>query len=102
MAYVPRPNSGSLFHNNDKEQDNQPDYKGDALIKCPHCAKESPFWLSGWTKQGRHGDFFSLALKPKEDKSARSAGQSAPTANYAPRKSAPMDTLPEESSDIPF
>lgn len=64
MAYEQRDMQGSLFVNDRKEKDSHPDWSGSIMIN----GKE--YWLSGWTKQGTRGEFYSLAVKPKEDRPA--------------------------------
>jgi hypothetical protein len=62
MAYEPKPNSGTLFRNDRKTADKQPDEKGTALIGGVE------YWVSGWWKQGKSGDFLSLAFTVKEQR----------------------------------
>ncbi len=52
-------NSGALFPNDRKEQDNHPDRTGSALIGGVE------YWVNGWIKQGNKGQFLSLSFKPK-------------------------------------
>ncbi|MCK5346604.1 MAG: hypothetical protein KAR20_24510 [Candidatus Heimdallarchaeota archaeon] len=67
MAYD-NTNSGALFKNDRKTSPNQPDYKGNAEIQCPHCGKNSEFWLSAWIKIARasKAKFFSFAYTAKD------------------------------------
>ena len=59
--YEPKDLSGTLFKNDRKEKESQPDYKGTALI----AGRE--FTLSGWVKQSKTGGkFLSLSFTPKE------------------------------------
>ena len=59
--YEPKDMSGTLFRNDRKETERQPDYKGNALI----AGRE--FALSGWVKQSKTGGkFLSLVFKPKD------------------------------------
>ena len=94
MAYEQRDNSGSLFKNDRKEQDNHPDYAGSIMVDGVE------YWLNGWLKSGAKGKFFSLSVKPKQPRQER-----AP----APRRADPDDArtsyggrADELDSEIPF
>jgi len=72
MAYEQRDMSGALFVNDRKENERQPDYKGDAKVDGVD------YWLSGWKKQTKNGDtFLSLSLERKDD--AKSHGSTTTT-----------------------
>jgi uncharacterized protein (DUF736 family) len=63
MAYEQKDNSGSLFINDKKEQENHPDYKGSVKIG----GRE--YWLSGWKKSTKDGKkWLSLSAKAKEQR----------------------------------
>lgn len=69
MAYEMKDNSGSIFKNDRKDKPNHPDRTGTALIDGVE------YWISGWIKNGKNGDFLSLAFKRKDGKPVdRSAG----------------------------
>lgn len=64
MAYEQKDMTGVLFKN-DRKRDgrNDPDFQGSATVNG------ESFWLSAWVKEGKNGEFFSLALKPKDEPS---------------------------------
>ncbi len=76
-------NSGILFKNERRTQDNHPEYTGSVTID----GKE--MWLSAWVKQGAKGKFFSLAFKLKDAKK--------PAASTNPNP--PAET---SDDDVPF
>lgn len=64
-------NRGALFKNNDPKSDKSPEYTGTINVD----GRE--FYLSGWVKEKKEADedgkkekFFSLSVKPKEQKQA--------------------------------
>jgi hypothetical protein len=85
MAYEQRENSGSLFKNNRREQENHPHATGSALIGGVN------YWVSAWTKTDKNGNNWqSLAFKPKD------------TQSEAKRTTAPNDGGLPVSNDIPW
>ena len=60
MAFQQRPNNGSLFQNDRKQEDRHPDYTGSALINGVEMQ------IAGWKKRSSSGKpFLSLSFKPK-------------------------------------
>jgi uncharacterized protein (DUF736 family) len=55
-------NRGAIFKNEDKQQDNHPDYKGSLNVNGVD------LWVSGWLKTSEKTGkkFMSLSVKPKE------------------------------------
>lgn len=64
MAYEQRDNSGTLFVNDRKQADTHSDYNGTIMVDG------KMYWINAWTKRGAKGEFFSLSVKPKEERSA--------------------------------
>lgn len=61
--FVQRPGSGTLFQNDTKGNDRAPAWKGELALEDGTILK-----LAGWVKQGRKGEFISLAIdKPREN-----------------------------------
>ena len=56
-------NRGAIFKNEDKQQDNHPDYKGSLNVNGVD------LWVSGWLKTSvKTGKkFMSLSVKPKSN-----------------------------------
>lgn len=59
MAFEHKENTGSLFKNDKKEKDSQPDYKGKANIDG--VMKD----VAVWVKEGSNGKYFSMSFKPE-------------------------------------
>jgi uncharacterized protein (DUF736 family) len=64
-------NRGAIFKNEDKQQDNHPDYKGSLNVNGVD------LWVSGWLKTSEKTGkkFMSLSVKPKEDKPVKKASK---------------------------
>jgi hypothetical protein len=60
MAYEQRDNSGTIFKNDRKETQNQPDRTGTCMVDGVE------YYISGWVKQGAKGPFMSIAFKRKQ------------------------------------
>lgn len=73
-------NSGVLFKNDRKEKPNQPDNTGNLNTTCPHCGKETIWWLSAWIKTAKQGGrrFFSIAVNPKDEQKPASQAEGPP------------------------
>lgn len=54
-------NRGSLYRNENKQEDKHPDYSGSINVSG------KDYWLSGWLKESKKDGkkFFSLSVKPK-------------------------------------
>jgi hypothetical protein len=63
MAFEQRDNSGSLFKNEKKEQENHPDYNGTCMVDG------EMYYMNAWLKKSQSGKtFMSFAFKPKEER----------------------------------
>jgi len=78
-------NRGAIFKNDDKQQDNHPDYKGSLNVGGVD------LWVSGWLKTSEKTGkkFLSLSVKPKE---------AAPVKQASKPKSSGFDDM----DDAPF
>ena len=79
-------NRGAIFRNEDKQQDNHPDYKGSLNVNGVD------LWVSGWLKTSdKTGKkFLSLSVKPKD---------AAPVKQASKPKSSGFDDM---NDDVPF
>lgn len=84
MAYEQKDNTGSLFKNDYKKSEKQPDYKGSALIGGTEYA------VSAWLKDGKKGKYFSFSYKRKDE---------MPQKDSVPTKHISSQTIDDE---IPF
>jgi len=79
-------NRGAIFKNDDKQQDNHPDYKGSLNVNGVD------LWVSGWLKTSEKTGkkFMSLSVKPKD---------AAPVKQASKPKSSGFDDM---NDDVPF
>lgn len=91
MSFEQKPNTGSLFANDRREKESQPNAKGSALIGGVE------YWVSAWTNTSQGGKKYqSLKFEPKADQAQASEQQSS----YSDVKDgAPPPALDDE---IPF
>lgn len=106
MAYEQKPNSGSLFINDRKQGANHPDLNGSLKVEqaCQSCGAVhiSDFWLSAWQKNGAKGDFYSLSVKPKEQRGAAPGASPALGAPKPMLSQRPAATVNDLDDEIPF
>lgn len=81
-------NSGAVFVNDRKTQDNHPDRTGMATINGVE------YWVSGWLKKKGDKPYMSLSFKPKEAKN-----QAQQPAKPAAQPAAGGGDFPD---DVPF
>ena len=58
---------GSMFRNDRKTKDNQPDYRGSAQIEGVE------YWVSAWVREGKTGPFLSMSYTAKDSRGSESA-----------------------------
>ena len=63
-----REGSGALFRNKRKEKSTQPDRTGSCMVGGVE------YWVDGWIKEGKDGQFLSLAFKRKDKQEAPKVG----------------------------
>lgn len=91
MAFELRPGAFTLFKNDKKEKESQPDWKGS--IKLPD---GSEFWFDAWTKQGQKGEFISGKVGNPKNSNGGAINQPTAYKPFPPVGQAPAD------DDIPF
>ena len=70
MSYEHREGSGSLFRNELKDSEKQPDYRGTLMVA-------GKVWeIAGWKKEGKKGTFLSLKAQEPRDKPDRGRAES--------------------------
>ena len=60
-TFIHKPGTGSLFKNENKTKDLQPDFTGKIIIS-KDCKEGDEIKLSGWIKQSSKGNFLSLSI----------------------------------------
>ena len=61
--YQPKPGTGSIFKNEKKDKDSQPDYRGEILTPDGQALE-----VALWVKEGKKGKFFSASVKVKQER----------------------------------
>jgi hypothetical protein len=74
MPYEPKPDTGTLFTNDRKTAENQPDMTGDILIALPNGGAKK-MRIAGWWKQGQRGEFLSVKLSEPQQRQQQDAHQ---------------------------
>lgn len=87
MAYEQKPDTGSLFVNDRREKDSQPNAKGTALIGGIQ------YWVSAWTNETKGGQKYqSLKFERKDDRNQSASRDAADSRERA--QSYDDDSLP--------
>lgn len=92
MAEYDRTNTGAIFKNDmEGKSDKAPGYGGSINVEGVE------YWVSAWLKEGKKGKFFSLAIKPKEERQERreSARQDKPASGGGSFRD-------DDLGDVPF
>ena len=82
MTFQHKPNTGSLFKNDDRKTDSHPNARGSALIDGVE------YWIASWTNDGKNGKYQTLKFSRKDENRSEN-----------PQKSPQNDDF---SDDIPF
>lgn len=106
MTQYDNTNRGTLFVNDRKCTESQPDFRGKININGVE------HWLSGWWKEPRSGgaQFLSLSLGDEvQQQGSAPTRQAAPQRQEAPARRAPPQRMPppandgyDDLSDVPF
>lgn len=98
-------NKGTLNHTREKRSERSPDFYGRIQISGEVLAalnEGKPIRLAGWMRDGKYGEFISLAAeveKPREGYDWKAAEQKAHETNAQPSQDA---IAGEFDDDIPF
>lgn len=94
MAYEVRDNSGTLFKNNKKTKDTQPNAKGEAKIGGVE------YWVDAWTRQDKNGNpWQSLSFKRKDAQPAQQPAKPAAPQSLGKRDGGVVN---EMQDDVPW
>ena len=86
MAYEHKDGSFTLFKNDKKETENQPDYKGQGKD-----LDGNEIWVSAWIKTPNGGGkFMSCSIQLKQSKSETKPGANVPQHEYDDGQSDPF------------
>lgn len=89
----------TLSENDKGDNPNRPDFRGQITVKGVK------YWLSGWLKEGKNGQFISGSAQVAEDKLKTGTQKPSPgsflsrSSNVGPRNPKPD---PLDSGDVPF
>lgn len=92
MAYEERNNSGSMFPNARKEQENHADWEGSIMVDG------KSYWLKAWNKRGQKGPWISLSVKDK----VAGARDISRQAGFEPQGAKPATYGDDDGDSIPF
>lgn len=102
MVEYDNTNRGSLWANDKKTTDAQPDIKGQGECTCAHCGKSTALWLSAWYKTAAASgkEFLSIAFKAKDGQQATAPSPAAPLPTGF-RRLAPGEPSPAPPAPYP-
>ena len=89
MPFEHKPDTGSLFKNDDRTSEKHPNAKGSALIDGVE------YWIAAWTNDGKGGKYQSLKFSKKE-------ANRTPRAEYGGEKVQKPYSPPPDVDDCPF
>lgn len=111
--YEHKPGRGSIFPNDRKRTDNDPDFNGSAKVECPCCGEQYDVWVSAWPGETKHSgkEVISLSIRPKQgqEKKGDEVEQPAPRDLFGTRpkqqEATPQrghNSTGDPDDDIPF
>ena len=69
-GFQSKPDTGALFRNGDKQNDEDRDYSGSLNVDS------ADYWISGWIKVSKKGTkYLSLSIKPKDEPATKAGGR---------------------------
>jgi len=102
MAYETKDNTGTLFNAKERRSENSPHMDGTLIVNG------RKFWIKAWRKQGKSGEFLSLAVKDAESgameiRQGTAFEKPEPSrVNYSNATGAVYSRELDDSDDIPF
>lgn len=89
MAWTVKPNTGSLWKNEDRKSENHPTGKGSALIDGVE------YWIAAWTKKTKQGETYHSLSFTKKEANVKSQMKREDSQRGHPK-------VEDEESDVPF
>lgn len=96
--YVPKDGTGSLFRNERKDKESQPDFRGDGIYKG------EPLEVALWLNKTREGkSYFKMSIKPKQAREPKPAHEPVWGADRkTPGAASDGADFDDDMSEIPF
>ena len=95
MAYIPKEGQFTLFHNDKKNKDSQPDMTGNGMLNGKNMR------IAAWKKSGQQGkDYLSISISEFQERGQKQAGD----IDGRPQESIPTygQAYENDFNDVPF